>query len=150
MEKDFVVKLFGKAQNLHNEDNFIESNEILLSLLAQCKNAKQKESPLILIAGNYYKLKSYKFAIYYSKKALNINRNNELPSLMIYLSYVHLKEYNSAFEEIFRFLKSHKAGMYKDTLEELLTDVKSGSINDEDIIKTIQYYAKENGVKIDG
>ncbi len=139
-----------KARYLYNHSKYKESKEILVSLLGENIDKKQSFMIFTFLGANFQELKEYEKAISFFKKALKIYEKAEVVSLGIYLCYVCLEEYDLAFEEIFRFLKSHKAEIYKDTLEELLTDVKSGSINDEDTIKTIQYYAKENDVKIDG
>jgi len=147
MEKESLKELFNQAQNLSISNDFIKSNKMLLDLLDKCKNDKQKKLALMLMAGNHYELKDYKAAIFYFRKVLDINRNEEFASLGIYLCYVFLKEYGLALKEIFRFLKDHEAVIYKDTLEELLTDIKKGNIQDDREVKTIQYLAEKNNVK---
>jgi len=150
MEKESLKELFNQAKDLHNSNDFIKSNEILLDLLDRCKNDEQKEAVLMLISGNYYKLENYKTSIFYAKKVLGINKDEELASLGIYLCYVFLKEYGLALKEIFRFLKDHEAVIYKDTLEELLLEIEKGNIQDDREVKTIQYLAEKNKVKLEG
>jgi tetratricopeptide (TPR) repeat protein len=139
--------MFTQAQNLHNENKFKESNKILFSLINDITD-EGKVPIYTLIGGNYYDSKDYKKAIVFFNKVLEHNKDEELASLGIYLSYVHLEEYDLALEEIFRFLKDHKAVIYKDTLEELLTDIKDGHIQVDVHIKTIKKLAKKNSIKL--
>jgi hypothetical protein len=83
-----------------------------------------------------------------ASKLLQKDLGNEYASQIKYLSYCGLKDYDSAFNEIISFLSNNKANLYKVTLEELLTDIQDGFINDRNFVEKIQNLAQENNVSL--
>jgi len=146
-----INSLIRKAQELCRKDKNEESKEVLLPLLNEETDKKQSFMIFTLLGGNFQELKEYEKAIFFFKKALELYPKVEGVSLGIYLCYAHLEEYDLALEEIFRFLKEHKAAvdMYKVTLEELLTDIRDGHIQKDEDIENIQNFAKEFNVKLE-
>lgn len=107
---------------------------------------KEDRFRLVLIAHSLLHLGKYENAIEFADVVLQKKDTSEFASQIRYLSLVKLKKYDEAFEEIFHFLSFNEANLYKVTLEELLTDIQAGYINDEDNIKKIQNLAQRNNV----
>lgn len=79
-------------------------------------------------------------------EVIQLNPDSELASLGLYVTLASLDKDVDAIEEMKRFLKSHPAKLYKDTLEELLDGLTKGFMtNYKDDIITL---AKSNGFKI--
>jgi tetratricopeptide (TPR) repeat protein len=96
------------------------------------------------LAGVYDDLNDYNNSLVNFKRATELNPKSELASLGLYLSYVKLNNYEMAINELKRYLDIYPAGLYKDTLEELLGDMKDGyALKYKD---TIMQLAKINGL----
>jgi tetratricopeptide (TPR) repeat protein len=96
------------------------------------------------LAGVYDDLNDYNNSLVNFKRATELNPKSELASLGLYLSYVKLNNYEIAINELKRYLDLYPAGLYKDTLEELLGDMKDGyALKYKD---TIMQLAKMNGL----
>jgi len=129
------------------QDN--EQYELALNILNRLKELPPKYENLRLLFSSIclYNLKDYKSAIDFADKVLEENEKNEFASQLKYLSYVELKEYDTALNEIISFLSKNKADLYKVTLEELIIDIKDGFINKDETISKIKELALKNNVK---
>lgn len=82
----------------------------------------------------------------YCKKATELSPKLELASLCLYLSYVKSGRSNQGIEELKRYLDEYPARLYKDTLEELLQDLKNGHATA--FKDTIVLLAEKNGISV--
>lgn len=135
-----------KAKELIDKGFFEKAISFLDDINDSYHSSKIIETKYLFLAICYYNLELYNKSILYCKKVLINNNSNELASLTKYLSHINVKDFNNAFFEIFEFLKYNPAVLYKDTLGELLADIKSGHINDKDVINAIKILAEENKV----
>lgn len=101
---------------------------------------------LLFMSNCWYKLGEYQWAIDIADNLLQNDEHNELASQIKYLSYCELKDFDNALAEIINFLSYNEADLYKVTLEELLTDIKDGFINEQHIISKIEGFALKNNV----
>ncbi|WP_223598668.1 hypothetical protein [Chryseobacterium sp. GVT01B] len=131
-----------KAKNLMDVGQYIPALTILETLNGL--SLKSENYRLLFMSNCWFNLEEYDWAIEIADRLLQKNPKNELASQIKYLSYCKLKDYDSAFDEIIGFLSYNKADHYKITLEELLTDIRAGFINDEDIISKIKELALQN------
>jgi len=131
-----------KAKNLMDVGQYIPALTILETLNGL--SLKSENYRLLFMSNCWFNLEEYDWAIEIADRLLQKNPKNELASQIKYLSYCKLKDYDSAFDEIISFLSYNKADHYKITLEELLTDIRAGFINDEDIISKIKELALQN------
>lgn len=131
-----------KAKNLMDVGQYIPALTILETLNGL--SLKSEGYRLLFMSNCWFNLEEYDWAIEIADRLLQKNPKNELASQIKYLSYCKLKDYDSAFDEIIGFLSYNKADHYKITLEELLTDIRAGFINDEDIISKIKELALQN------
>ncbi|MFS4428265.1 hypothetical protein [Chryseobacterium sp. S90] len=131
-----------KAKNLMDGGQYIPALTILETL--NVLSLKSENYRLLFMSNCWFNLEEYDWAIEIADRLLQKNPKNELASQIKYLSYCKLKDYDSAFDEIIGFLSYNKADHYKITLEELLTDIRAGFINDEDIISKIKELALQN------
>ncbi|AUP78953.1 tetratricopeptide repeat protein [Flavivirga eckloniae] len=142
----YIDEIVQQGIELKNEDKFQQSIDVLEKVISNYPNYKKINGVMLLLAGNYYKLKLYERSIDYSFKVVANNPKVELANLLLYLSYFDLDEHEKAFMVLFSYLEKYPADLFKDTLEELLDGLIDGySLNyEEDIIS----YAKKNDVDI--
>ncbi|MEJ5048782.1 hypothetical protein WH221_03040 [Chryseobacterium culicis] len=133
-----------KAKDLMDNGQYMPAITILQNLNGL--SPKSENYRLLFMSDCWYRLKEYDWAIDIADKLLQKDEQNELASLIKYLSYCNLKDFDSALAEIIHFLSHNEADLYKVTLEELLTDIKDGFINDQDIISKIEGLALKNNV----
>lgn len=131
-----------KAKDLMDSEQYILSLTILETLNGL--SSKSENYRLLFMSNCWFNLEEYDWAIEIDDKLLQKDPKNEMASQMKYLSYCKLKDYDNAFDEIIDFLSNNEADLYKVTLEELLTDIKDGYINDKDIISKIKELALQN------
>jgi tetratricopeptide (TPR) repeat protein len=136
-----------QAKKLIDDEQYEQAIEILESL--NNLFPKEERFKLLLLSASLYEIGKYDSAIDTANMFLQKSKKGrEFGSQIKYLSYAKLGEYDKAFEEIINFLSSHKANLYKVTLEELLTDIKNKAIRDEWLIEKIQELANENNVSL--
>lgn len=135
-----------KAKDLMDNEHYEQAINILNDL--EDIPLKFEKFRLLFLANCLYKIEEYCLAIDLADKLLQTNSNNEYASQMKYLSYCGLENYDNALNEVINFLSHHDADLYKVTLEELLTDIKDGFINDEGIILKIKELALKNNVSL--
>ncbi len=109
---------------------------------------KEEQYRLLFLAYSLYMVKKYNLAIDTADKLLLMNNNNEYASQIKYLSCCGLEDYDNALNEIINFLSYNATNLYKVTLEELLTDIKEGFINEETTVYKIQELALRNNVSL--
>lgn len=131
-----------KAKNLIDSEQYMAAVTMLHNL--NRLSPKSENYRLLLMANCWYHLEEYDWAIDIADRLLQNDVQNELASQIKYLSYFELKDFDSALAEIIHFLSHNEADLYKVTLEELLTDINDGFINDEDIISKIKALALQN------
>ncbi|MDW9379365.1 hypothetical protein [Chryseobacterium sp. JV558] len=131
-----------KSKDLMDSEQYILSLTILETLNGL--SSKSENYRLLFMSNCWFNLEEYDWAIEIADKLLQKDPKNEMASQMKYLSYCKLKDYDNAFDEIIDFLSNNEADLYKVTLEELLTDIKDGYINDKDIISKIKELALQN------
>ena len=131
-----------KAKDLMDSGQYMPSLTILNTLNGL--SSKSESYRLLFMANCWYHLEEYDWAIDIADKLLQNDEHNELASQIKYLSFCKLKDYDRAFDEIIEFLSNNDAELYKVTLEEFLTDIKEGFINDKEIISKIKELALQN------
>ncbi len=60
-------------------------------------------------------------------KCKEMQPKHELSSLSLYLALIDLKKYKEAIQELYSFADKNPINMYKDTIVELLEDMKEGN-----------------------
>ena len=139
-----MINQLQEAKMLMDSGQYMPAITILQNLNGL--SSKSENYRLLFMSDCWYRLKEYDWAIDIADKLLQKDEQNELASLIKYLSYCNLKDFDSALAEIIHFLSHNEADLYKVTLEELLTDIKDGFINDQDIISKIKGFALKNNV----
>lgn len=139
-----MINQLQEAKTLMDNGQYMPAITILQNLNGL--SPKSENYRLLFMSDCWYRLKEYDWAIDIADKLLQKDKQNELASLIKYLSYCSLKDFDSALAEIIHFLSHNEADLYKVTLEELLTDIKDGFINDQDIISKIKGFALKNNV----
>ncbi|MGF1637607.1 MAG: tol-pal system YbgF family protein, partial [Cyclobacteriaceae bacterium] len=118
MELKIDRELFDRAMNLKNSDKFNESAQILLKLKNDVLDSK--DDLLIIykaLAQVYYLDNQYKEALGYLKIVTQSSPENELYSTALFDCYLELRDNESAFAELNRFLSQYPAIRYKVTLK---------------------------------
>lgn len=135
-----------KAKDLVDNEQY----ELAINSLENLNELSWKEDRyrLLFLAYSLYMVKNYNLAIDTADQLLLMNNNNEYASQIKYLSYFELEDHESALNEIISFLSHNEANLYKVTLEELLTDIKEGFINEETTVYKIQELALKNNVSL--
>lgn len=139
-----MITELQKARELMDNEQY----ELAINILNNLNGLSSKDErfKLLLLSHSLYKVKKYELAIHNTDILLRMNSNNEYASQIKYLSYCGLEDYDNALNEAINFLSHNEANLYKITLEELLTDIKNGFINDEDIVHKIKELALKNSV----
>ncbi|MBB6369830.1 hypothetical protein [Chryseobacterium shigense] len=135
-----------KVKNLIDNGHYEPAIDILNNLNGL--SPKDERYRLLLLSYSLYNIRKYNLAITIAETLLQKNSNNEYASQIKYLSCVELKDYDRALDEIISFLSVNKANLYKITLEELLTDIKDGFINNKDISDKIKELALNNNISL--
>ncbi|MBB6330137.1 tetratricopeptide (TPR) repeat protein [Chryseobacterium sediminis] len=131
-----------KAKDLMEKGQYLPAITILNDLNGL--SPRSENYRLLFMADCWFRLEEYNWAIDIADKLLQKDERNELASMMKYLSYCSLKDFDNALAEIVDFLSNNEADLYKVTLEELLTDIKDGFITDKEIISKIKELALQN------
>ncbi|WP_312300647.1 hypothetical protein [Chryseobacterium sp.] len=141
-----MITELHKAKDLMDNEQY----ELSINILNNLKDLplKSENFRLLFLSNCYYNIEEYYLAIDTANKLLEKDHTNEYASQIKYLSYYELEDYDHALHEIINFLSHNEANLYKVTLEELLTDIKNGFINDEDIIHKIKELALKNSVHL--
>ncbi|WP_336702328.1 hypothetical protein [Chryseobacterium indologenes] len=137
-----MINQLHEAKNLMDDEQYIPAITILQNLNGL--SPKSENYRLLFMSNCWYKLGEYQWTIDIAGYVLQRDKHNELASQLKYLSYCEMKDFNNALKEMIRFLSCNEAGLYKVTLEELLTDIKDGFINEEDIVSKIKELAFKN------
>lgn len=142
--KTLSDELFELGIRLRDEGKFKEAVNEFLRIVDQFPNDPKIDVVYTVLGGVYMDLDDYDNSSLYLIKATKSNPKYELASLCLYLSFVKLGRSDLAIEELKRFLDLYPANLYKDTLEELLGDLKEGyAISFKD---TIVQLAERNGL----
>lgn len=144
--KIFIEQRMDEASELVEQEKYLEAVKIYIKIV-KLKNS-DKHACFSLISYCYYCSEIFEKAKKYSLKALFLDPNDELNSLILYLINVGLKQYREAIEEMQRFLENNPADLYRDTLEELMEDLLQGTATAYKA--TILSLAKKNNVPIHG
>ncbi|PRB03566.1 hypothetical protein CQ046_09335 [Chryseobacterium sp. MYb7] len=131
-----------KAKDLMDNGQYMSAVIILQNINGL--SPKSENYRLLFMSNCWYKLEEYQWAIDIANNVLQKDEYNEIASQIKYLSYCELKDFDNALAEIIHFLSFNEADLYKVTLEELLTDIRDGFINDEDIVSKIKELALKN------
>jgi len=142
-----IDTLFELGTSLRDEGKLRDSVNVFSKILREYPSDKATPGTHTVLAGVYADLKEYDNALLHFKTATQLKPQYELASLGLYVTYVELNRSEDAIHELFRYLASYPAKLYKDTLEELLGDLQNGYLmNYEDDIKK---FARQNGVLFD-
>ncbi|MCT2409289.1 hypothetical protein NZD88_17200 [Chryseobacterium antibioticum] len=141
-----MITELQKAKDLMDNEQYELAINILNNLIDL--SPKDERYKLLLLSYSLYEVKKYNSAIHIADILLQKNSNNEYASQIKYLSYHELEDDDNALNEIISFLSNNKANLYKVTLEELLTDIKEGFINEEATVYKIQELALKNNINI--
>ncbi|THV58647.1 hypothetical protein [Chryseobacterium candidae] len=136
-----------KAKDLMDNGQYMPAMEILQNIRGLSE--KSENYRLLFMSYCWYNLGEYQWAANIADELLQKDMHNELASQIKYLSYCGLKDFDKALEEIIRFLSFNEADVYKITLEELLTDIRDGFINEENIVSKIKGFALKYNVTIE-
>lgn len=135
-----------EVKNLMDDGQYMSAITILQNLNGL--STKSENYRLLFMSNCWYKLGEYEWAIDIADNLLQRDKHNELASQIKYLSYCELKDFDNAFKEMLHFLSFNEADLYKVTLEELLTDIRDGFINEEDVVSKIKGFALKYDVTI--
>jgi tetratricopeptide (TPR) repeat protein len=139
-----IDNMFEIAIGLRNKGNLTDAVNEFLKIVTQFPHHPKISVVYIMLGGVYSDLHDYNNSALYLKKATEINPKSELASLGLYISYVKLNRDKEAIEELKRYLEEYPADLYKDTLVELLGDIKNGYASSyKDLIDS---FARKNGV----
>jgi tetratricopeptide (TPR) repeat protein len=139
-----IEKMFESAIELRDKGELTSAVQILSEILANFSNDPGISGVHEVLGGIYNDLKEYEKGFENFKKATIINPKSELASLGLYISYVELNKIEEAIAELFRYLNTNEADLYKVTLGELLEGLEEGDMTDYE--KEIKYLAIKNGV----
>jgi tetratricopeptide (TPR) repeat protein len=142
--KAAIDDLFRKGIEARNKGAMDDAIMYFSKILKEFPEHRQLGGVHTVLAGVFHNLGNIRKSIFHFKKATISDPASELASLGLYVSYVEAKEDEKALNEIIRYLSSNPARIYKDTLKELLVDVKSGNL--ERYKKVILELANANGV----
>ncbi|MGR3857756.1 tetratricopeptide repeat protein [Chryseobacterium indologenes] len=137
-----MINQLNEAKNLMDDGQYMPAITILQHLNGLSPKAENYR--LLFMSNCWYKLGEYQWAIDIADNLLQRDKHNELASQLKYLSYCELKDFDKALKEMLRFLSFNEADLYKVTLGELLTDIRDGFINEEDIVYKIKELAFKN------
>ncbi|MDR6486639.1 tetratricopeptide (TPR) repeat protein [Chryseobacterium vietnamense] len=137
-----MIDELQKAKDLMDNGQYMPAVEILQNIRGL--PVKSEKYRLLFMSYCWCNLGEYQWSVNIANDLLQKDRHNELASQIKYLSYCGLKDFDRALEEIIRFLSLNEADLYKITLEELLSDIKNGFINEQTIISTIKKLALKN------
>ena len=139
-----IDSMFELATELRDKGELRDSVGVLLKILDSYPTDKKTYGVHTILGGVYSDLREYNKALDSFKKATDLNPKSELASLGLYVTYTALDRDEEAIGELKRFLRQFPADLYKDTLEELLTDIEKGYLPKfKDDIKEL---AQKNGV----
>lgn len=142
-----MINELQTALDLMNDGQYMPAITILQNLNGL--SPKSENYRQLFMSNCWYKLGEYQWAIDIADNLLQRDKHNEFASQLKYLSYCELKDFDNALKEMLRFLSCNEADLYKVTLEELLTDIRDGFINEEDIVSKIKGFALKYDVTID-
>lgn len=131
------------ALELIEKRNFIEAEAVLLNILDH--DTQNPHSVYIVLGSLYRDMGEKQKAMENFKKATRLQPKSELASLGLYVIYHELDRDTEAMEELFRYLKSYPADLFKDTLTELLEGLEHGFMTCYK--KEIHEFARLNGVE---
>jgi len=141
-----IDSLFELATELRDNGQFDHSTKVLSKILDDYPNDKDLWKVYTILGSVNSNLEQNQIATENFKKATELNPDSELASLGLYVTLASLDKDIDAIEELKRFLKSHPAKLYKDTLEELLDGLTKGFMtNYKDDITAL---ARSNGFMI--
>lgn len=141
-EKDKLIK----AKELMDSEIFQESRSIFESINLEKQSPKFIEMRNLFLSHCNQELGNYDKAIELSLTISQKSSFSESASQIRYFSYIGLKEFDKALNEVITFLKNHPAELYKVTLKELTTDVFRGYIQNEAHIKILKQIAIDNKI----
>jgi tetratricopeptide (TPR) repeat protein len=131
------------ALELIEKRNFKEAEAVLLNIL---DHDTQNPHSVYIVLGNLYRdMGEKQKAMENFMKATRLQPKSELASLGLYIIYHELDRDMEAMEELFRYLKSYPADLFKDTLTELLEGLEHGFMTCYK--KEIHEFASLNGVE---
>ena len=140
-----IEKMFDSAIELRDKGKVRDAAEVLSTIIAQFSTDSRISGVHGVLGGIYNDLEEHEKAFENFQKAAILNPKSELASLGLYLSYVKLDKSEKAIVELFRYLTSNPAELYRDTLEELLEGLEKGYMTDYG--KEIKEVARKNGVQ---
>ena len=140
MEKNELIK---QVLDLQKRGNRLEAIKLLDLFLKDNSESHDIISLLgiILVEDN-----KFKKAIPYLEESIRLKSRSELVYLALYIAYVKLNNFKKSIKTLSNYLDKNPAELFKDTLEELLTDLSNGYALDykNDII----FYAKKNDIDV--
>ena len=145
--KENIDDQFSDGIELRDSGQLTQAVQVFLNIIQSYPNDSKIAGTYTVLAGIYFDLNDFKNSFAYFTKAIQLKPQSELASLGLYLSHVQMNDYEMAINELKRYLDQYPAVLYKDTLEELLGDVKGGyALKFKD---TITELAKMNGMIIE-
>ncbi|WP_411812426.1 hypothetical protein ACLB9Y_04655 [Chryseobacterium scophthalmum] len=141
-----MITELDKAKDLMDNEQY----ELAIDILNKLENLplKSENFRLLFLSNCFYNIEEYYLAIDTADKLLQKDQKNEYASQIKYLAYYELEDHDNALDEIINFLSHNKADLYKVTLEELLTDIKDGFINEEETVYKIKELALQNNINL--
>jgi tetratricopeptide (TPR) repeat protein len=141
-----IDSMFEVGIELRNKGELRDSINMFSKILRHYPTDKRTYLIYSVLAGVHADLEEHDKALINFRKATELNPKSELASLGLYVTLAKLDRDEEAIYELIRYLKSHPADLYKDTLQELLEGLEKGYMtNYEDDIRNL---AKVNGVEI--
>jgi|GEM_PF-1621276 tetratricopeptide (TPR) repeat protein len=140
-----IDQMFSLATELRDNGDLRNSVGVLDKILADYPTDKKTYGVHLVLGGVHNDLKEHENALDNFKKATELNPKSELASLGLYVTFTKLDREEEAIKELLRFLGQFPADLYKDTLEELMGDIKDGYL--EKFKTDITHLAKVNGVE---
>lgn len=119
-DKTIIERFFFLKEN----QKFDEAIELLEPFI---KKYPEEYKLFFLLGSTFYQINSYKKSIIFLKKAISLNPSHSLASLTLIHSLGQLNKWNTAINELRRFLIENKLNIDEHLL--LLKDFKEGAYN---------------------
>ena len=135
---------YKRANDLLNQDKYNEALKLYLEVIQEEDSDVANLSVYISVC--YYNIGQFQEAYTFAKKAIELNGDDELASLGFYLACIELDKSEEAIDELNRFLTTHKADLYRDTIKELIEDIQRGYATK--FKETVSKLAKKNDIPL--
>ena len=123
---DHMDRIFQEAVKAINEDDLKLARERLLTIILIYPDDSKIAAIYALLGQVCDDMDDLEAARENFEKATELRPDYEMPSQGLHYMYADLGHHEKAFLEMKRYLDSYPAKLYKETLQDLLHDLKNG------------------------